>query len=195
MSGGSPPQAGGKGDAIFDNSLDAILIIDGETGNIVRQNRACLQILGYESGSLIGKQLSILFPPDAEQGDTELVQRVRIHGAVIDSQNFLKADGTVCPMELTATIIPWEESHAIMATFRDVSERKTAEAKINEQFHRLSALRKIDMAIAGTMDVRLILNVILDQVITELGVDACSVLLLNPKLHTLTFHSGRGFHT
>jgi HD-GYP domain-containing protein (c-di-GMP phosphodiesterase class II) len=68
-------------------------------------------------------------------------------------------------------------------------------AETEHRLQRLTALRTIDVAISASLDVRLTLNVFLEQVIAQLGVDAADVLLFNPHLHTLDYAAGRGFRT
>jgi len=60
---------------------------------------------------------------------------------------------------------------------------------------RIEALRKIDMAITSSLDPRVSLMVLLEQVTERLGVDAAAVLLYNPYLQELAFAAGRGFNT
>ncbi len=60
---------------------------------------------------------------------------------------------------------------------------------------RLTALRNVGLAITGSPDLRLTLRVILDQVITGLGVDAADVLLLDPKDGTLAVAATTGFQS
>jgi len=60
---------------------------------------------------------------------------------------------------------------------------------------RMQALRNIDIAISSSMDLCVTLNVLLDNVVTELGVDAATVLLYHPKSQLLEFAAGRGFQT
>lgn len=68
--------------------------------------------------------------------------------------------------------------------------------RTQERIQRLSALHAIDQAITGTFDLNVTLNVILDQVITQLEVDAADIFLYQPETHTLKFGEGRGFcHT
>ncbi len=62
------------------------------------------------------------------------------------------------------------------------------------RLHRLSALHAIDQAITGTFDLNVTLNVILDQVVTQLEVDAADIFLYKQKTHTLEFGEGRGFN-
>ena len=63
------------------------------------------------------------------------------------------------------------------------------------QLDLLEALHTIDSAISASMDLRLTLNVLLEQVKTQLKVDATSVLLLDPHSQTLEYAAGRGFRT
>lgn len=65
----------------------------------------------------------------------------------------------------------------------------------NERLARLEALREIDIAITGSFDPRVALNVLLDQVTRRLKVDAAAVLLNNPQLQELNFAAGRGFRS
>ncbi len=60
---------------------------------------------------------------------------------------------------------------------------------------RMSALRTIDLAISGSLDLRLTLNVLLEQLMRQLGVHAVDILLFNPQTLTLEFAAGKGFRT
>jgi GAF domain-containing protein len=60
---------------------------------------------------------------------------------------------------------------------------------------QVQALRAIDMAITASLDPRITLRVLLDEVTTQLDVDAASVLLLNPYTQEMTYSAGRGFHS
>ncbi|MGH2606402.1 MAG: HD domain-containing phosphohydrolase, partial [Anaerolineales bacterium] len=58
---------------------------------------------------------------------------------------------------------------------------------------QLQALRTIDGAITASVDVRLSLKVLLDQVVGQLHVDAADVLILNRHSRVLEFMAGTGF--
>ena len=47
--------------AVFNESLDAIIITDGESGKIIDANSACKIILGYNREELIGRHYLLLF--------------------------------------------------------------------------------------------------------------------------------------
>jgi PAS domain S-box-containing protein len=103
-----------------------ILIINSETGVVLDVNKTLQRALGYTPRQLVGKHYSVLVPPSLSTSSQDLIHAVRYHGAVFESRGFLRADGTVCPMDITATVIPWGMGTAVVATLRDVSERMTA---------------------------------------------------------------------
>jgi HD-GYP domain-containing protein (c-di-GMP phosphodiesterase class II) len=62
-----------------------------------------------------------------------------------------------------------------------------------QRLQRLTALHKIDTAISASLDLRLTLNILLEQITTQLRVDAADILLLNRRTQTLEYANGRGF--
>ncbi len=63
------------------------------------------------------------------------------------------------------------------------------------QLSQLNALHEIDLAIAGSVDLRISLGVILNQATQQLGIDAATILLMNPHTQILEYAAGIGFHT
>lgn len=61
------------------------------------------------------------------------------------------------------------------------------------QVRRLTSLRDIDSAIASSFDLRLTLNILMDQTINHLNVDAVNIGLYHPDLQSLTYLTGVGF--
>jgi PAS domain S-box-containing protein len=66
-------------------------------------------------------------------------------------------------------------------------------AKMEERLGQLSALRAIDVTISSSIDLRVTLAVVLEQVVSQLNVAAADILLFNPTRQTLEFAQGRGF--
>ncbi|MBL8061949.1 MAG: GAF domain-containing protein [Anaerolineales bacterium] len=64
-----------------------------------------------------------------------------------------------------------------------------------KQVEQLKGLRTIDLAISSSLDLRISLRVVLEQITSQLKVDAASVLLIKPELNRLEFSAGRGFRT
>ena len=67
-------------------------------------------------------------------------------------------------------------------------------AETKRRSQRLAALHNIDMAITASLDLKFTLNVLLEQVINQLNVDA-SCVLLNHNSQILKYAASRGFRT
>ncbi|HEX7972770.1 MAG TPA: HD domain-containing phosphohydrolase [Anaerolineales bacterium] len=84
---------------------------------------------------------------------------------------------------------------ALQGFITDITDRKLSEQHISRQMRRFEALRKIDIAITASFDLRVTLDILLDQVMAHLEVDASDILLLSPYTQTLEYSGGRGFRT
>jgi response regulator RpfG family c-di-GMP phosphodiesterase len=62
-----------------------------------------------------------------------------------------------------------------------------------KQVKRLTTLRDIDAAIASSFDLRLTLNILMDQTINHLGVNAVDVALYQSDIQSLTYLASAGF--
>jgi HD-GYP domain-containing protein (c-di-GMP phosphodiesterase class II)/PAS domain-containing protein len=63
------------------------------------------------------------------------------------------------------------------------------------RLRNIQGLRDIDHAINSSVDLRLTLSIVIDQVVTQLGVDAADVLLFNPNTQKLEYAAGHGFRS
>jgi HD-GYP domain-containing protein (c-di-GMP phosphodiesterase class II) len=107
----------------------------------------------------------------------------------------LRKDGTEFPIELSLS--KWEIGIGVYFTaiIRDISQRKLSEEVIQRQVNHLSALRSIDKAIISSLDLDVTLDVFLTHVMTELHIDAASILILNKHTQTLEQVIRKGFRT
>ena len=74
-------------------------------------------------------------------------------------------------------------------------QRATLYEETERNLRRLAALRAIDTAISSSLDLRVTLNILVEQVVTQLRVDAADVLLLDSVSRTLEYAAGRGFRS
>jgi PAS domain S-box-containing protein len=65
--------------------------------------------------------------------------------------------------------------------------------KTQERLRRLTTLKTIDLAITSTVDLKVILDILIDQIVNQLGVDASSIWLFDPVTQLLEYRAGRGF--
>ena len=82
---------------------------------------------------------------------------------------------------------------ANLALEKDIVQRKRAEEKVQRQLQKLKGLRSIDRAISGSFDMRIALDIVLQQVEMQLNADAGAILLFSPEVQTLGYIASRGF--
>lgn len=133
---------------MFEASLDMILFINAEDGMIVDANPA-VDMLGYVPSELIGQPWSVLFPADRQSLSVEVRQSAATGTTVILTHVFRKSDGSLLPMDLTATRLEdHDDGMRLLVTLRDVTERMRADAErataqqLNYQFEREKVLNE-----------------------------------------------------
>ena len=123
-----------------------------------------------------------------------------VHGSELvwmDEYRFLLKDGSYATISDQAYIDRDSSGQAtrLIGAMSDITNRKQAEEKIRRQLQQLSALRAIDIAISSTFDMKTSLTVLLDKVISQLGVSAACILLFNRPTHMLEYIAGNGFNS
>jgi len=73
--------------------------------------------------------------------------------------------------------------------------RSASNEQMKQRLKQLNALHQIDLAISSSHDIRSSLEVLLEQVKSELNVDAADVLVISPNAKSFHFAAGLGFKT
>jgi PAS domain S-box-containing protein len=130
--------------AIYDGMVDGLLIADIATKRFVRANWSICRMLGYTPKQMLGMSVAAIHPPQ----DLPLVMKTfqtyadeAFHGP--QNENLvaaiipmLRADGSTFYAEVTASYIVYGGSPCLIGFFRDITERREAEEKLQRE-HRL----------------------------------------------------------
>ncbi|MGZ5258134.1 MAG: PAS domain-containing protein, partial [Burkholderiales bacterium] len=117
-------------DELFDLAPDAIVLTDLSGPSIIRVNHEFTRMFGYTSDEAVGHRLRTLIAPDELHPanlthDPELLAGHKVEREVVRRRK----DGTRFHAHITAARIRFEDvQDAAYVTYRDVSERKCAEA-------------------------------------------------------------------
>lgn len=185
---------------VIDTSPNLIFAKDWD-GRFTLANRAVADIYGTDPDRLVGKTDADFNPKKVEvdrfiRDDREVMNSLQPKLIAEEAVTNQGKNETRWFQTIKVPLLSRDgKARQILGVSTDITERKQAEARIETQLRRIEALRAIDAAIAGTFDLRLVLNVVLEQTTAQLGADAASVLLLNPYTQTLTYAAGRGFRT
>ena len=181
---------------LFEAARDGILILNVDTGEIVDVNPFLVERLGYSHFELLGKQLwEIGFFEDMAANKVAFL-KLQQEGYIRYENLPLKTkDGDLIQVEFVSNSYGVNGQQVIQCNVRDITERTRAEEQIQRQLKHLSALRRIDIAITSSFDLHVILDIVLQQVLLRLGVDASVVLLFNPHLQTIEYAASSGLRS
>jgi PAS domain S-box-containing protein len=181
---------------LFESAKDGILILNADTGEIVDANPFLVERLGYSHNEFLGKQLwQIGFFQDMDANKVAFLKLQKEGYIRYENLPLRTKEGHLIWVEFVSNAYDVNGKQVIQCNVRDITERKRAEEQIQRQLKHLSALRIIDIAISSSFDLSVILEVLLQQVLLQLGIDASAVLLFNNHLQTIEYAASRGFHS
>ena len=128
--------------AIIESSDDAI-ISKTLNGIITTWNPAAESMFGYTASEIIGKPITLLFPPDRLQEETAIMARISMAERVRHFETVrVRKDGRL--FDVSATISPIKDAEGkitgVSKIVRDITERKRAELAVAESQSRYRAL-------------------------------------------------------
>ena len=140
---------------LVDNANDIVATLD-LAGHFTTVNPAVERVLGYRPDELIGRSPDHLSAGAAASIDDALVRRqLRQEGATRYEQQLSSKDGRALALEVNSKLIYDNAGHpiAVHSIFRDVTERKDAEARqvllIRELQHRAKNLLAVVQSIVS----------------------------------------------
>jgi PAS domain S-box-containing protein len=183
--------------AILEATSDFVGTADAR-GTPTYLNRGGRRMLGIGDGDITNETILDAYP-ERLRG---FIQNEAVATATRDGQwrgetILLSRDGREVPVSqvMVAHTTPDGTVEFLSTIIRDMTKVKQDEEHMRRQVEQLTALREIDMAITGSTDLRVTLNVVLDKITRHLAVDAADVLVMNPHTQTLDYAAGRGFRT
>jgi PAS domain S-box-containing protein len=183
--------------ALIENGLDEIVVFDSELKPIY-MSPSVLRASDVSWHDMVEAAPFSSVHPQDQPAAKELYEWMLQHPAEYRAYQLrlVRQDGSVRWTEGVAiNLFDDPGVEGILLNYRDITERKQAETKIRQQLDRLTALREIDQAITSVFDVRMSLNILLSHAKRLLGVDAATVLLLDPEQSKLKFGAGIGLRT
>jgi len=124
-------QAGHLLATIVEGSDDAIISKD-LNGIITSWNRGAELLFGYAAGEVIGRPVTVLFPPDRHDEELRILERIRRGERVHHYETVRRRkDGTLVDVSLTISPIKDGFGRVVGASkiARDITERRAAQAR------------------------------------------------------------------
>ena len=173
---------------LFANNPLPMWVHDADTFAFVEVNDAALLQYGYTREEFLARRLSDLRPEEEVPRLMAFLgqERPSFHGP--EAGRHRLKDGRIIDVEVASHALELGGRRVVLVVAHDVTQSR-------RQLQRLAGLKAVDAAISGSLDLRLTLNVLLNQVLEQLQVDAASVLLYSPQSQALTHTVSRGFRS
>ena len=165
-------------------------------GNLVYANPYFEKSSGYSVEEVLGENLRVL--KSGQQSDAFYKS---LWGTITEGDTWRnvfvnkRKDGSLYHEDVSIFPIKTPEGEIInyAAVKRDISAQIEAEARIRLQLSRLDSLHAIDVKILTSPDLKAILDVVLQQVKNELGIDAAEIFVFAEALESLQCKARIGY--
>jgi two-component system cell cycle sensor histidine kinase/response regulator CckA len=156
-------------DAVIDTAAMLIVVLDAE-GRVVRFNRACEKLTGYQAQEVIGSYVWDALSPEAETPEVE-----RLFSAALNDRAIVTYESHWLTRDGVARLISWSDARVtdrigtpryVVATGVDVTERR----RLEEQLRRSGRMEAVGQIAGGIAhDFNNILTAIIGYVDLNLG--------------------------
>lgn len=181
--------------AIFEGAIDGIALADVETRKLSVANPALCRMLGYSPEELVRLRVSDIHPRQElpyvlEQFDKQACGEIQ----VATDMPVKRKDGSVFYAEIKASAVNLGGRNYLVGIFRDITERKQAEAALNRANRTLGVLSACNLALVQASSEAELLRAVMDIIVEKGGyslAEACYAEDDPGKSITLMAWSGR----
>ena len=133
--------------------------------------------------------------PDPERGDYEILEGL----VAVAGIPLIADDNPIGILWLGKKTPITDEEIRLIRAIVDITangiHRVMLFEKTQERLRRLTTLKTIDLAITSTVELKVILDILIDQIVNQLNVDAASIWLYDQATQLLEYRAGRGFQS
>ena len=119
--------------AVVRQISEGIVLVETENKRIVEANAACANLLGYSSKEILELTLHDVVSIDREIVDSELEHILTNKLALVVESICRKKDGSLIDVEVSVSLIQYDEKEVLCFAVRDITERKRSQEIL--QYH------------------------------------------------------------
>ena len=180
---------------VFHASPVAVSITALEDGRYLDLNDAWLRLFGYTREEVIGNtslHLSIWLQPEQR---ASMIRQLQATGFVRDFEHLARTkSGEVRDLLVSAQVIELGDQRYNLSSVIDITERKRAEEQIRRQNEYLAALHETTLGVVNRLQVKDLLEAIVERAIHLVGAADGFVYLVTPDGSALETTVGTGTH-
>lgn len=179
--------------SIFKSTTDGLFVHDLE-GNLVDFNPAASRMHGYTDDDFRQLQPDQFIHPDSLPIFRAYLRTIRegrqFRGSAVD----ICKDGTNFPVEVFGTRFTYRGQPHALAVVRDITEQVQAyqllERRVEERTRELSALLDVSRNVASTLELRPLLELILNQLKTVVDYSGATIVTLQDDIFRVVEYVG-----
>ncbi len=137
--------------SIVQNMNDALYVHEF-SGRILDVNDRACQMLGYERGQIMGRNVMDFSAPESQGSAATLLARLLADGSAVFEVMQVRADGSTFPVEVSTKVVSTEGNGLLQAVVRDLTERARAEAErasLEEQLRQAQKMEAVGRLAGG----------------------------------------------
>lgn len=179
----------------FHSSPNMMIIHTLREGRIQEANQAFYAVTGFSRDECVGKTFYDLGLFSSKEETRKIRSLLESSGTCRNAEITLTLkNGRLMTGLVSAEMLTLAGENCVLSEVSDVTELKHTEEQLQRQVQRMASLRALEMSITASVDLRLTLQVLLEQVVGQLPIQAADVLLLNSHTQHLEFAAESGFH-
>ncbi|MEF8906929.1 MAG: PAS domain S-box protein [Haloarculaceae archaeon] len=119
---------------LFESVSDGLVVHDPETGEIRDANDRFCEMTGYDRAELVGETVDVVTGPDhAYEGAMDRIAAAREEGPQLFEWRGQRQDGETFPVEVHLTVVEVRGEERVLASVRDITERREREERLEER--------------------------------------------------------------
>lgn len=150
---------GGPCKSVFENAVEPMMILDGNSLRLLAINTAAENMTGYKTEDLEGKHYYVLYSQESEDTLRRSMEELKKEGMVkIDNARLVKKDGGTIRVETGAKLVRHDGERVVFASLKDISDRDQTASEIKTHNDVLSGINYISSMINSTLDIDVVLD-------------------------------------
>lgn len=129
---------------ILFNSVNDPIFVRRFDGHILDANMAACKILEYDYEKLLGMNIKDFISPDNAALLDSRTEKLRFQGNLVYESAYRQKNGDIVPMEVSARVSEYNQETVIFTIWRDLRERKQAEAEKHKLRSQLQQAQKME---------------------------------------------------
>ena len=123
--------------SLFEQSNDAIFLLDLESGQYIDCNRLAEKLTGYTREEILNLKTGALLPPGHKKETASNIDLILSRNALRKETEIITKDGKIIPVEFNSSKVEINKRQCILSMLHDISDRKAAEEALKQSEERV----------------------------------------------------------